>query len=202
MQLILLSGGSGKRLWPLSNDSYSKQFLRLLPAPDGTKESMLQRVVRQIRESGLEADVTIATGENQVGTITDKQSSEHVKPLVNRINDRPMYEERRWGTYKVIDRYAAQDERTRSLTRHLCIKAGKDTSYQMHFHRDEVWTFVDGTGKLALDGEVRDVKKGDAVFIRKGQKHAVKAVTDLHFVEVQIGDNLTEEDIERFDFSW
>ena len=72
MQLILLSGGSGKRLWPLSNDSYSKQFLRLLPAPDGTKESMLQRVVRQIRESGLEADVTIATGENQVGTIRNQ----------------------------------------------------------------------------------------------------------------------------------
>lgn len=47
MQLVLLSGGSGKRLWPLSNDSYSKQFLRLLPAPDGGEESMVQRVVRQ-----------------------------------------------------------------------------------------------------------------------------------------------------------
>ena len=50
MQLILLSGGSGKRLWPLSNDSYSKQFLRLLPSPDGGRESMVQRVVRQINE--------------------------------------------------------------------------------------------------------------------------------------------------------
>ena len=72
MQLILLSGGSGKRLWPLSNDSYSKQFLRLLPAPDGTKESMLQRVVRQIRESGLEAEVTIATGKSQVDAISSQ----------------------------------------------------------------------------------------------------------------------------------
>lgn len=445
MQLILLSGGSGKRLWPLSNDSYSKQFLRLLPAPDGTKESMLQRVVRQIRESGLEADVTIATGENQAGIISnqlgdmvsviteperrdtfpaialaclylekekscgedetvvvmpsdpytdenyfhtigqmvstvesgvadlvlmgieptyastkygyivpqgceksvmkverftekpdsekakelidggalwnggvfafrlgylggivrnymqarsfqealdrygelprisfdyevaekaasvavvpfsgvwkdlgtwdalsevlgckgigrvltdgncpnthvvntldipcvcvgtgnlvvaaspdgilvaDKGSSESVKPLVIRMNDRPMYEERRWGTYKVVDRYVAQDEHTRSLTKHLCIKAGKNISYQVHFHRDEVWTFVDGTGKLAIDGEIREVNSGDTVFIRKGQKHAVKAVTDLHFIEVQIGDSLTEGDIERFDFSW
>lgn len=70
MQLILLSGGSGKRLWPLSNDSYSKQFLRLLPAPDGTKESMLQRVVRQIRDSGVDAEVTIATGKSQVDAIS------------------------------------------------------------------------------------------------------------------------------------
>lgn len=48
MQRILLSGGSDKRLWPLSNDSYSKQFLRLLPTPDESRESMVQRVVRQI----------------------------------------------------------------------------------------------------------------------------------------------------------
>ncbi|WP_368335964.1 sugar phosphate nucleotidyltransferase, partial [Parabacteroides merdae] len=41
MQIILLSGGSGKRLWPLSNESRSKQFLRLLPSPDGGRESMV-----------------------------------------------------------------------------------------------------------------------------------------------------------------
>lgn len=46
MQIILLSGGSGKRLWPLSNNTRSKQFIKLLEAPDGSKESMVQRVVR------------------------------------------------------------------------------------------------------------------------------------------------------------
>ena len=49
MNIILLSGGSGKRLWPLSNDVRSKQFLKLLSAPDGGVESMIQRVVRQLR---------------------------------------------------------------------------------------------------------------------------------------------------------
>ena len=70
MQLILLSGGSGKRLWPLSNDSYSKQFLRLLPTPNGNRESMVQRVVRQIQESQLNAEITIATGEGQRDAIS------------------------------------------------------------------------------------------------------------------------------------
>lgn len=65
MKIILLSGGSGKRLWPLSNDSRSKQFLKLLESPSGNKESMTQRVVRQIAESGIEADVTIATSASQ-----------------------------------------------------------------------------------------------------------------------------------------
>ena len=49
MNIILLSGGSGKRLWPLSNDVRSKQFLKLFPGPDGEYESMVQRAYRQIR---------------------------------------------------------------------------------------------------------------------------------------------------------
>ena len=48
MQIVLLSGGAGKRLWPLSNELYSKQFLRLLKRDDGSRESMIQRVCRQV----------------------------------------------------------------------------------------------------------------------------------------------------------
>lgn len=72
MQLLLLSGGSGKRLWPLSNDSRSKQFLRLLPTPDGNRESMVQRVVRQIKESTLSCPITIATSASQHDIITNQ----------------------------------------------------------------------------------------------------------------------------------
>ena len=70
MRIILLSGGSGKRLWPLSNDARSKQFLKLLKAPDGSRESMLQRVVRQIKASGLDASITVATSVSQKDAIT------------------------------------------------------------------------------------------------------------------------------------
>ena len=61
MQILLLSGGSGKRLWPLSNNSRSKQFIKLLNSPDGQKESMVQRVIRQLGESDLKGHVTVAT---------------------------------------------------------------------------------------------------------------------------------------------
>ena len=113
-----------------------------------------------------------------------------------------MFEERRWGTYKVVDRYEAEDGRSRSLTKHLCIQAGKSISYQWNFHRDEVWTFVDGTGILVIDGQTQEIRRGDVVSIRKGQKHAVKALTDLHFIEVQTGDVLEENDIERMEWEW
>ena len=63
MHFILLSGGSGKRLWPLSNDIRSKQFIKLFRKADGVYESMVQRVYRQIREVEGTATVTIARTE-------------------------------------------------------------------------------------------------------------------------------------------
>ncbi|KAA2302210.1 mannose-1-phosphate guanylyltransferase, partial [Clostridioides difficile] len=53
MRIVLLSGGSGKRLWPLSNDTRSKQFLKVLEGPEGQTESMVQRVWRQLQHTGI-----------------------------------------------------------------------------------------------------------------------------------------------------
>ncbi len=72
MNIILLSGGSGKRLWPLSNDIRSKQFIRLFKNENGDYESMLQRVYRQILAVERSANVTIATSKTQVSTIRNQ----------------------------------------------------------------------------------------------------------------------------------
>ena len=69
MNIVLLSGGSGKRLWPLSNDIRSKQFIKIFKTEDGGYESMVQRVYRQIRKADPEASVTIATSKTQASAI-------------------------------------------------------------------------------------------------------------------------------------
>ena len=69
MNIVLLSGGSGKRLWPLSNDIRSKQFIKIFKTPDGDYESMVQRVYHQIRRADENATVTIATSKTQVSAI-------------------------------------------------------------------------------------------------------------------------------------
>jgi len=69
MNIILLSGGSGKRLWPLSNDVRSKQFLKIFPKEDGSRESMAQRMFRMIKEVDPNSVITIATSENQIQQI-------------------------------------------------------------------------------------------------------------------------------------
>ena len=76
MNIILLSGGSGKRLWPLSNDIRSKQFIKIFKREDGSYESMLQRVYRQIKKADPDATVTIATGKTQVSAIHNQLGDE------------------------------------------------------------------------------------------------------------------------------
>lgn len=441
MKIIFLSGGSGKRLWPLSNDSRSKQFLKLLTAPDGTKESMVQRNVRQLKESGLNADILFATAKNQVDAIrsqfgdsvevvvepsrrgtfsaialattylseqeninpnevivvmpcdqytqisyfnvvgemakalqhnnvdmvlmgitptepsshygyilpdnndkfqvkrfiekpdinearnlieqgalwnggvfafrlgwmqniinsyvqatdyeafasqfdslpkrnfdyevvekttnmgvctfsglwrdlgtwdaltaqlTDlilgngiatksynttivnelnipivchsvdnlivaasydgilvshKKDSGEIKSVVSAMDSRPMYEERRWGTYKVVDTVEFPDGH-KALTKQLTLNPGKGISYQRHNHRAEVWTFIDGEGEIVLDGIRKRVKRGDVINIAPTQMHALRAISPLTFIEVQSGNLLVEEDIERFPYTW
>lgn len=76
MNIILLSGGSGKRLWPLSNDIRSKQFIKIFKTKDGDYESMVQRVYHQIRAVDKEATVTIATSKTQVSSIHNQLGDE------------------------------------------------------------------------------------------------------------------------------
>lgn len=72
MNVILLSGGSGKRLWPLSNDIRSKQFLKIFKTEDGNYESMVQRVYRQLKNADTNANITIATSKTQVSSIQNQ----------------------------------------------------------------------------------------------------------------------------------
>ena len=72
MNIVLLSGGSGKRLWPLSNDIRSKQFIKIFKGADGDYESMLQRVYRQIRTVDAVAPITVATSKTQVSAMCNQ----------------------------------------------------------------------------------------------------------------------------------
>lgn len=79
MKIILLSGGSGKRLWPLSNDQRSKQFIKVLKNNKGDLESMAQRVWNQLRRAGLQEDTYIATGKNQKSILKSQLNIEDSK---------------------------------------------------------------------------------------------------------------------------
>ncbi|HDR7959550.1 TPA: cupin domain-containing protein [Bacillus wiedmannii] len=133
--------------------------------------------------------------------VSEKDASPRVKELVGDWDQRPMYEERRWGWYRVLD-HTKYDDGNEVLTKRIGITASKNLSYQYHNNRSEVWTIVKGEGIFVLDDEIRVVRSGDVLEIQPGQKHAIKAVTDLEFIEVQSGSELVEEDIVRIYMQW
>ena len=133
--------------------------------------------------------------------VSDKHASSYLKPYAEQISDRPMYEEMIWGDYRVTD-YVEYTDKTRSLTKHMFIQSGRYIGYQAHSKRDEIWTIVDGTGEVIVDGHSRNVRRGDVVYLTAGQRHALRALSDVHLIEVQIGRTLEEDDIEQFEWTW
>ncbi len=132
--------------------------------------------------------------------VSDKSESPKIKDLNINFDSRPMYEERRWGWYRVLD-FSKYDARE-VLTRRICIYEGKNLSYQYHLQRTETWNVVNGTGVLVINGVRSNIGPGDVVQIRPGDKHAVHALTDLEIIEMQSGEQLLEEDVIRITLSW
>lgn len=145
-------------------------------------------------------DVVVAACPDGI-LVCSKEHSEEIKKSVENLTPRPMYEERRWGTYRVLDDSYYADGR-HSLTKSITLKEGKSISYQIHHYRSETWTFVQGEGIFVLDGQEQRVKAGDTIVIPVEHWHAIKALTELTFIEVQSGNPLIEEDIERAEWLW
>ncbi|KWZ85253.1 Mannose-6-phosphate isomerase [Heyndrickxia coagulans] len=133
--------------------------------------------------------------------VSDKEKSPGIKEFVSGFIDRPMYEERRWGSYRVLD-FVRYDENQEVLTKKIRIKAGSNLSYQYHLARKETWTIVKGKGICALNGSLKLVNAGDVLQVDVGDKHALKAITQLEIIEVQSGSELIEEDIVRLYTDW
>lgn len=160
---------------------------------------IINELQNQIYVDGLK-DVVVAACPDGI-LVCSKDHSEEIKKSVENLTPRPMYEERRWGTYRVLDVGFYKDGR-HSLTKSITLKEGKNISYQIHHHRSETWTFVEGEGIFVLDGKEQKVKAGDTVIVPVEHWHAIKALTELTFIEVQSGNPLVEEDIERKEWKW
>lgn len=196
MNIILLSGGSGKRLWPLSNDVRSKQFIKLFKNND-EYESMVQRVYRQITTVDADAKITIATSKSQASAIKNQlgeKASICVEPC-------------RRDTFPAIALAAAylhdelgvdENEAVVVCPVDPSMRAGEHMTYHMHNYREEVWTVVSGKGKAIVDGMEKVLRTGDVITIAAGCKHTIEAITALDMIEVQLGEEISVSDKVKF----
>lgn len=132
--------------------------------------------------------------------VSDKALSPKIKDLIGGYDQPPMYEERLWGWSKVLD-YAKYDLEE-MVTKRICIMEGKSSTYHYHNLRNEVWTIVRGEGELVLNDQIRRVKAGDIIHIPAGRKHAIQAIRELEFIEVQTGKEVVDTDFVRLFTDW
>lgn len=146
------------------------------------------------------SDLLVAASPDGI-LVTEKSASPRLKEIINDFNQRPMYEERRWGTYKVLD-HTKFENGSEVLTKKIRIKANRNLSYQLHDKRTEVWTVLNGKGAVILDDKIKDVSAGDIIEVPIGTKHAIRAITELEIIEVQSGVELVKEDTIRLELNW
>lgn len=185
--------------WQTLSDLLSHQALGNTHTEDCRNCTVINELNLPLLVHGARSMIVAASPDGIL--VADKAVSGSIKDEVDRLAARPMYEERRWGVYKVVDTAEFPDGFS-ALTKQLTLNPGCSISYQRHTHREEVWTFIDGSGTIVIDGERRTVGRGDVIRIPRGVKHALRALTPLTFIEVQTGSHLVEEDIERFPFEW
>lgn len=140
-------------------------------------------------------DVVVAASPDGI-LVADKVQSSYIKKYVEDRDMRPMFEERSWGEYKVLD-FAINDDGTKSLTKRKKIKAGKHIEYQSHKNRSEVMTVISGKCIITINDRAHEAYAGDTYAVAEGVKHGLEAVTDTEIIEIQVGKELIADGTEQ-----
>lgn len=107
---------------------------------------------------------------------------------------------RQWGNFKIIDKY--EDKKNCIKIKLLNIFKDKNISYQYHNFRNETWFILNGFGEVILDKKIFNIQSGDVIQIPKQKLHSIKASEDIQIIEVQYGEENSEEDIVRIETDW
>ena len=104
-------------------------------------------------------------------------------------------ETRPWGNFHVIAKGKGYQ------IKEIIINPGKKQSLQRHKNRSEYWQIISGKGMVYLEDSKCQLEENDNIFIPQGDLHRLENIGEqlLKIIEIQIGDNISEEDIERIE---
>lgn len=140
-------------------------------------------------------DVVISASADGI-LVADKEQSSYIKPFVDRIDKQVMFAEKSWGSFRVLDIDFG------SMTIKVTLNSGHRMNYHSHKNRDEVWMVISGTGRTVVDGMEQEVHAGDVITMQAGCRHTIMAVTGLKLIEVQLGEEISVHDKQKFPFQY
>lgn len=165
-----------------------------------TRNCNIRNKERLVAALGVENLLIVDTADALL--VADNSKAQDVKIIYNRLKSenheaykhhRTMY--RPWGSYTMLE------QGPRFKIKRLLIKPSASISLQLHRHRSEHWIVVSGMATVTCGEEAFFVNTNESVYIKAGIRHRVanEGRIDLVIIEVQSGDYLGEDDIERFD---
>ena len=149
---------------------------------------------------GVDDLVVVATPDAIL--VTKKEAAQDVKKIVDRLREQGLSQHdthtkvyRPWGSYEGVERGE------RFQVKQLIVKPGGASSMQIHHHRSEHWIVVKGTAEVTLGEEKRLLSEDESIYIPLGVPHRIynPGRIPMHFIEVQSGSYLEEDDIVRID---
>ena len=139
-------------------------------------------------------DVVISASSEGI-LVSDKEQSSYIKPFVDKIDQQIMFAEKSWGSFHVLDVEKA------SMTIKVTLNPGHSMNYHSHKNRDEVWVVIAGEGRTVVDGVQRSVRAGDVITMSAGCRHTVLADTELKLIEVQLGEEISVHDKQKYELN-
>ncbi len=167
----------------------------------GCRNTLLRSQKRLIAAAGLQDIIAVETSDAIL--LLKRGESQLVRELVDKIRARGSREhiehvtvQRPWGCYTVLD-----DENAGYKLKHIEVNTGASLSLQAHQHRSEHWVVVSGTATVTRGDKELTVARNESVYVPVGERHRLenRGKIPLHIIEVQVGEYLGEDDIERFD---
>jgi mannose-1-phosphate guanylyltransferase/mannose-6-phosphate isomerase len=166
----------------------------------GSKDSIVFAGERLIATLGLKDMVVVDTPDATL--VTPKERVQEIRKIVEELKRDgreehllPRTVEKPWGSYTVLEK--GQGYKIKKVV----LKPKARLSLQLHRRRTEHWVVVEGTAKVTRENETYLVQKGESTFIPINAKHRLENSGEgsLQIIEVQNGDYLEEDDIERFE---
>lgn len=138
------------------------------------------------------SDVVVSASPEGI-LVSDKESSSYIMPYVERMDQKIMFADKSWGSFRVMDVEAE------SMTIKVTLNPGRSMNYHSHERRDEVWTVIAGRGRTIVDGMEQPVSAGDVITMQAGCRHTVIADTELKMIEVQLGREISVHDKKKYE---
>lgn len=196
------------------NDVGSWQAVHEISAKDGAgnalqgnvialdcKDSLIRAEKRLVAAIGVEDLCIIETADAVL--ISKIDQTQRVREVVDALQERGATEHvyhpkvnRPWGNYTVLE----EDPEGFKIKR-IEVAPGARLSLQSHRQRSEHWVVVSGTATVTNGDQVTTVQKNQSTYIPIGAKHRLenRGTEPLHIVEIQVGDYLGEDDIQRYE---